>query len=559
MLGSGGKLEYSKRRVIYSHMCGLLFAMMIACGRSLDSYGNISFKNILLPVILYTHVIAELLSLLWESLIRMERKLEELKTVKIIDRITGWLLDHPYMITVLLISFWLPCFIADFPGGFRYDATGELNQMTKGYNGNYPLLHSAVITWLLPFLYNITGSYNTGVAVYVSVQMIMIACMYTHIICFFGHKISRLLTFVIMLYCSFFPVIQILVVQEVRDVLFSALFMYAVFLFCIMCCDTRNFFTGIFKPVLLGIVFVLALLARNNNTGMVMLIAVLVAGLVVVLVNRKHCLKGSICFLVTSVISYLITGFVLTSICQPLKPATEGASLSLFSQSLARAYLYDSDKWTDQEVEELGKYLELKDLGYYPENADPTKSKLKIKGNLADFLRFWHRTGLKHAGCYIDAILANTQNMWYPDSVIDGYKQRFKKKGQPYYEFDKNYYSISAKLEKPIVHMNYLPAVLNYYTQIGLYISFEKIPVVSMLFSIGFQFWIVINNFFYIIYRRQRHILIPLSLIMAYMMISAFVPLILLRYFAAVFFCFPMLLVFTLEPNHISEHGIMYY
>jgi len=529
---------------------------MIATGHALDVYGEISFRRIFVSIIFYTHIIAALISLLWKLLIDTELKLNlkssQKKVTVIIEKAVMWLLQHPYMVAVFLLLCWLPCFIADFPGGFRYDAAGELYQIESGYNGNYPILHSVIITRLLPFFFKLTGSYNAGIAVYVIAQMIMISCMYTHIICTFGKRgINRVILFIVLLYCGCFPLIQIMVVQEVRDILFSALLMYAMFLFYLMVADKEKFFSSFIKPMFLGIVFVLALLARNNNSGKIMLIVVAAVSVIVWLANRKKYFRGATVFLVTSITSYLLLGAILTALCQPLAPANMGGSLSIMSQSIVRAYLYENEKWNEGEITELNKYINLDGIVYCAEDADLTKSRVYIQDNFEDFFRFWARIGFEHPKCYLTAILANTQNMWYPDSVIDGYKQVFKEEGQPYYEYEKCYFSIHDKEEEPAVHMNLWPKALNYYTQIGLYISFEKIPIVSMLFSIGFQFWIILNSLFYVVYRKAKKLILPIAIILGYMLISACVPLVLARYFAAAFFAFPMLFIFTLQPNRL--------
>ena len=134
--------------------------------------------------------------------------------------------------------------------------------------------------------------------------------------------------------------------------------------------------------------------------------------------------------------------------------------------------------------------------------------------------------------------------MWFPASVIDGYQ-----KAGAEAKFEKCYYNISGQNEEPVGHENFLPKVLNFYTKIGLYISYEKVPIISMLFSIGFQFWIVLNCLFYTIYRRNRQLYLPLAIIMGYTVISACVPLVLLRYFAAIFLSMPMLIIFTVQPG----------
>lgn len=547
------KFSKDNRLNIYTHILGFLFSLMISAGHALDAYGEINFRRLIISVILFSHVIGKMLSLFWRFLVYIENKLKanQLKgrIPEAVEKIMTWFIKRPYMISVFFLICWLPCFIADFPGGFRFDATGELYQTVYGYDGNYPLLHSVIVTRLLSTIYNITGSYNAGVAIYVIIQMIMISCMYMHIIYEFGKKsINKVLLFIAFLYCGCFPVIQILVVQEVRDVLFSALFMYAMFLFYLMVSDKKAFFISIRRPILLGFVFVLALLARNNNAGAIMWTAIVAVSIITWIVYRKEYFRGATAFSVTSIASYLLLEILLILLCQPLTPAKLGSSLSIMSQPLIRAYLYQNENWTEEEVAELSTYVDLDNIEYYSENADTTKSRIDIQNNFGDFIKFWCKIGFKFPGCYLDAILAHTQNMWYPDSVIDGYNQRFKEKG--YFGYEKCYYLIHESLEEPAVHMNLWPMALNYYKKICLYISFEKIPIVSMLFSIGFQFWVILNCLFYVTYRKLNKLILPLAMIGGYMLISACAPLVILRYFSAAFLAVPILIIFTFQPNH---------
>ncbi len=550
------KRERSLRRDVYTHCLGFLFSVMTAFGYSLDVYGTIDVKTLLFSILIYTHIYAKLLSLIWHYLMIAEIKLSNPSEngKHKVKQITTWLTNHPIAIALLLLLMWLPAFIADFPGGFRYDATSEFNQIANGYNGNFPLLHSAIITHLLPFMYNLTGSYNSGITVYVSLQMIMISAMYTHIICTFAkRKINSVLLKIVFLYCGLFPVIQILVVQEVRDVLFSALLMYSVFLLYLLETDKESFFKKKIKnPLLLSITIVLTILSRNNNAKSVAYIIIFSLSFIIWLVNRKKYMIGATILSVSCIVLFFCFSTLLNLICQPFEPASQKGSLSLLSQSLARAYLMD--EWSPEEKKELSKWINVDKINYIPENADSTNGIILAEaGDKKEFLLFVAKTGLKHFNTFFEAVLANTQNMWFPPSVIDGYNQRFKQEGEPYWNWDKCYYSITSHIEEPAEHMNYLPSILNYYTQIGLNISFEKIPIISMLFSIGFQFWILLNCLFYNMFRRHKKLLLPLFIILAYMLISAFVPLILLRYFAAIFFCVPMLFVFTMQPSHIQN------
>lgn len=554
VLWRSATLARDRRREVLSHILGFLFAFLTAAGNALNVYGNIGFGRIIIPVLVFAHVIAEVISLLWTWLVDFEKKLDK-KTEY--GKIIIWIFNHKYVITIALLLCWLPMFIADFPGRFWYDATGELDQINSGFRGDYPLLHSVIITRLLPCMYSLTGSYAFGVAIYVSVQMILIAIMYTDIVCTFAkRKVNKYLLLGIIIYCGLFNVIQILVVQEVRDIMFSALLTYLMFLFYLMTTGGDEYWNKVSNPIRLATVLVLTLLARNNNAGMTMIIVVSVVSLTVWLCYRKAHFKGVTVFTVTSIGEYIILGMILTALCQPLAPAAATSSMSVVSQSLARAYTYEKDEWEEDEIDELKRFMNIEGLGYDPQNADHTKYLLYAEGQKGELLKFWIKEGLRHPKSYINAYLANNQDMWFPDSVVDGYGWLLDVEGQDYYGCEKTYIWIGPKMEGSIEHYNLWPSVLEYYRKIGLFISFEKVPVISMLFSIGFNFWIILICMFYIIFRKKKKLYMSVIVLALYMFGSSFVPLVILRYFAAAFLAMPMIIVFLLQPDRLNDTSI---
>lgn len=544
----------TKRMFIYTHALGFLFSFFTACGYSLDATGEVAFRYIIFNILLFTHIYAVILSIIWNAIADLQPKLyhhiPSNKAAQIISNTIDRLMTTPFLLPLVLLLCWLPAYIADFPGGFRYDATGELEQINHGFNGNYPLLHSAIITRLLPLAHRFLGSYNAGIAIYVMIQMITLALLYSHILTVFHkQRVNNIILSIALSYCCFFPVIHILVVQEVRDVLFSVLVVYTVFLIYLLETDKASFLKNTFKPFILGLFISLTLLARNNNVGKGTLIIIMLISTVLWISCRKVSLKGASILVSSTISTYLVLSLVLTALCSPMIPASKKGALSIMSQSLARAYVMEQNSWTQDEIDDLREYMNLDGLNYCAENADSTKHRLTVDNNFSGFLKFWLKIGTKHPGCYVDAILANTQNMWFPSSIIDGYNQMYTQPGQPYYEFEKCYYSIRSVLESPAIHMNLFPSLLNLYTQIGLHISFEKIPIVSMLFSIGFNFWLVLNCLFYSLYKNHTSLQLPVFLILLYVLLSSLVPLILLRYFAALFLSMPLVIVFTLQPS----------
>jgi hypothetical protein len=165
-------------------------------------------------------------------------------------------------------------------------------------------------------------------------------------------------------------------------------------------------------------------------------------------------------------------------------------------------------------------------------------------------LKFWWRIGKKHIGAYIDAILLCSQPAWDPSTILYGYVTA---RPEGYYGREKMYFSIAPETEEPPAeHRDLLPSVNKYYQHIGLDISFEKVPVLSMLFSIGFHFWFVMNAFFYLLYRKMHRINVLVGVVFLYAIICSFAPIILVRYFALLFFMTPIILAFILEPQKSS-------
>ena len=554
LLQEESKRETSRRRIVFTHAAGLVFSALTSWGYALDTSGSVNLLRQLPAILVFAHVLAALVSLVWRGLERTDRADRPEK---------GFLGRHSWIIPVILLVCWTPAFLADYPGGFRYDATMELEQVTKnvGFRGDFPYLHSAILTWLLPALYERTGNYETGVTVYVVIQMLLMAAMYTHILRTLIRKgTHRLAVWYCLLYCAGFPVIHILVTQVLRDVMFAALFTYTVFCLYLLCTEEEDILGSWVKPALCAAVLSLTLQARNNNTGILFLILVIAVNVCIWLKYRKKHLRGATVWLVSGIGSFLLAGVVLSSICQPVfREATKGTSLSMLSQAVTRAYVTEGENWTQEERDELAEYMDLEDIRYVPEYGDATKNRIRRLENAEEnnelirkYIGFCLRMGLKYPQCYLDAVLAQSQNMWFPPSVVDGYKQYFTSPGQPYWQYGKNYYAITDENDEPVKHLTKSETLLDFYTRIGLRISFEKVPVLSMFFSIGAQLWLTVLLFLYLWYRRKTKLLLPVGAMLLYMIGNAFTPIVLLRYFGGIFLCHPMAAAFLLQPEKAS-------
>ena len=542
--------QFSLRKHLFSQGLGILFSFMTAYGRCLEVQSDIPFLKIsfLLAIFVFAHIIGLLISCLWSYLEQMEFRLRESALRQQRHSLLSRLFSSPLAIMGILLLCWLPCYLSTFPGAFRYDATEEFNQLTTGFRGDFPFLHSFLITGILSGVHALTGSYNAGIAVYTIAQMIFAAFLLARILCtLYKQHIHKGIIGGLCVYYALFPVIHLLVTCTARDMLFSILLTYLMFLLYQLRIGGKKYMRSWKKIIELALVIVMTLLSRNNNSGLLMPIALLVLCLVIIAGASRGTRIRALILSGASIGCYVILSLLLSWYCQPYIAARTNSALTLCSQSIARAYLEEKESWTEEETATLQKYMKTEVLNYTPENGDSTKWNLQIKeGETGDFLVFWAKMGLKYPSAYLNAILANTRQMWYPSAVVDGYQEY---NIASYANYDKSYFSFRDYISSPGERIPMLSAVQKFYEQIGLMFTFEKIPVISMLFSIGFQFWFLLNTLFYASYRRCKHLLLPLAVLLIYTLVSAFVPLVLLRYFSALFLAFPLLLAFTLQPS----------
>jgi hypothetical protein len=351
-----------------------------------------------------------------------------------------------------------------------------------------------------------------------------------------------------LLYCALFPGVHILVSSTVRDVLFAGLLTYSVFLLWLMCRDVKGFFGSWWKPIGPAVAVVLTIFARNNNTGGILpwLLAAIAA--VLFLVGGKRGWKGALSFCVTALCAFLVLTATLNGLCPDAKAPSRNASKALMTQSLARAYTLEGENWEPGDKIKMIGFFNLDKMKYVPESGDSTKGRLKLPSQEREreFTAFWLEMGKKYPAIYADAILLHTRAAWFPGAVMDGYQES---KTASYPNYEKCWFFIGEDIEEPGISDSKWPQLRTFYQNIGLRISYEKLPVVSLLFSTAFHFWLVLVCLFGAVVAKARQLYLPLLVLVAYTIISMAVPIMLLRYFAALLLAFPIVLVLLLQPN----------
>jgi hypothetical protein len=225
-------------------------------------------------------------------------------------------------------------------------------------------------------------------------------------------------------------------------------------------------------------------------------------------------------------------------------------------QQIARTYNLDEDAFSVEEKAALYEYLPEEYLEKYNAKlADQVKLGFvneKYAEDKAGFWKIWI-TGLKKSPVsYLNAWLMTSYGYWYPDTVVDVYT------GNQVYTFTYDESSFFGyETEEPGTRQSLIPAIDNFYKKLSIDIYKEKVPLLSMLFSMGFVFWLLVFGVGYII--KTGGILNALPYVMPLMTVATLFlgPTYLPRYIFFIWFCIPFMIGNVMLTN-FSQWGEEY-
>ena len=158
------------------------------------------------------------------------------------------------------------------------------------------------------------------------------------------------------------------------------------------------------------------------------------------------------------------------------------------------------------------------------------------------FWRLWFGAGISHIGTYINAWLYTSYGFWYPDTIIDAYNgiQR-----HTFVYGESSYFGYET--EPPGTRESRFALLEEAYRRLSLEITQQKLPVVSMLFSPGFMFWLYAFAIVFFIKRRQYKRVLTFSIILLIWLTVLLGPTCMVRYVLIFWFAYPVLAAMVFE------------
>lgn len=548
--------EKNKRLKVITCIISVFFAVMYIIGEltnsGFDTVKVILSKKIILysvfKVISISYVMKNLLQILYvniEQKTDSDIKEKDTKLNRCIEKILKNDIKGFILRSLILIVLWIPYLLILYPGVTSWDTNQSLLQGygITPYRNLHPVIHTFIISNINKFAHNLTGSYQSGIALNALIQIIVTSMMFSFIVGYMKNlNICKKIRIIGFTFIGLYPVIGHFSVIVWKDIVFNLLIVLSS-LVIIEILKEKNIKN--LKLNILWIILLYFMMLYKNNGIYIEVLSSIVILTYLIFNNRKNIIRVAI-ILILPVILYLTTTNVIFKQLKILGP-TPGEAMGIPIQGLARNIKINGEDFTPEEKEQIGYFFDfekVKEL-YNPRLSDNMKNmiahKLEDKSNIIKIAKLYIRMLRRYPLDTIQAFFSNTEGYYYINTDMHGVTTDV-------YNSPLESDRIAMLERKPkIIKIDNINEIMqNIYT--------GKTPILSIFINVPFLVWSYIIMIGYLIYRKRYLDIIP------------FIPLAVLvltaiaspvsgeqRYILAILYGYPLFLGITLNKNYILK------
>lgn len=382
---------------------------------------------------------------------------------------------------------WIPAWLAFYPGLWGYDVPGQLPQHLGTYTTQHPLLH----TLLLQYFYQLGVILNcpdVGVSLYTFFQMAVFASSLSYMMLLFYRK-GMQKRYLIFLSCdmAFLPLFSNLAISATKDILFCSMFIYV----CTLMAYFADHINDKKKQAGFVISITLCGLLRNNAKY-----AIIVLIIYAIWHYRQDIKKQKMIIIVGAFVLTIICAinFTLAAYTQA-EPGSPNEMLSVPYQQIARVYIMDSDKLSQQQRNQIRELMPYVDR-YSPPLADNVKADATGPENITKMSKLYLELMLKFPLRYLEAALLNTMGYWYIDDI--SCSRLYGGGANP----KVGYFWLYIWDHMGIEHVSKLPALENVYLNGFGRNEYQNIPIFACFFNYALYIWSILICVSYVICKR---------------------------------------------------------
>lgn len=477
--------KIEKRKVIICSIISILFALTeLICTSINNDYtlNNILDKWIILNFLGYA-------ILAWSSIVLIYNMFEnnslQFKNIKLgkyeilSDSIFSFFIN-----IVLILLAWLPYFLRYYPGLLTADSCAQVAQALgiAQLTNHHPIFHTGIISIFINTGNLFLGDINKSVALYIIFQMIAMATAFSIVLKYISKKNAPLIVrIVILLYYMFYPINALFSITMWKDILFAGIIPIYVILTIELINNPKNFLEKrkfIFYYV---IVSILVMFLRNNGLYIVILNLP-----IIILILKKYWKK-----MITISLIILLMYFSLKTIIFGIfnvKNGSVGEMLSIPLQQIARTKKYHKEEMDTETIEEINRFFKCENIEekYNPIISDPVKAELNndyFDNNKVRFLKLWFKLLKVYFKDYVESFISNSYGYYYPEA---------------------KYWVANRTMEKNNMGISQHSLIKGeLVSRIDSTIEKRDIPIISMFFSIGMMFWMIVISLGFEIYQKR--------------------------------------------------------
>lgn len=520
----------------------ILFATFEVIGNSINAYLNLSgilesSITIIKSIIKYLEYTILLYGIISNIYILLEEK--EFK-----DENWKWFGSNKrslFLTWGIILIAWIPYFLNYYPGVITADSMGQICQ-SLGINGltnHHPVFHTLLIS--IPMnIGKLIENYNIGIAIYSLGQMIITSGIFAFTIYYMAkRKIDIRFRILTILFYAFYPINALYSITMWKDIPFAGVMLIFTIMMTEIAINKEHFMKSKIKNILLIISMLLVILFRNNG------IYVILLTIPFLFIFNKNDYKKLLVISAIVLVTYAIWKGPVFNLLN-VQPGSAREALSIPLQQFARISKNHSDTLTDDERWRIYNYLPIDNLAevYTPQISDPVKDHFSNEAFAKDkigLIKLYFKLAIKYPRATVESFLCGNYGYWYPEAI-------HWVVGREVFESTQEKEMALQLKNTPIMYSQSLE-------KFDSLIDRRDLPLNSMLYSIGFTFWIVITMFMYVIYKKKYNlIIIYIPLIILWLTTIASPVFGEFRYIYSMFTCLPALMgINFIEKNKIEE------
>lgn len=324
----------------------------------------------------------------------------------------------------LVTAFWIPYFVAYFPGVYWYDTSWQLMEY---YDPSVPFTdhHPFMMTYLyVGFAHIGKALFNNaiyGLYLLVLVQSLLSTLAIACTVCYTGkYNIPWKCRFFIAVFLTFFPIIPMMSMSLAKDTFNTPFFVF----FSIAFCELWRTQGEILKSVSFNVFFILDVLAVSltKKTGMYIIVLALLL-LACFVVKHWSC---KIATIVLGSVPYLVVGIIVPTFILPalhIAPGESNEILAVPMQQVANVVHDHKDDLSAAEIDKIQQtyHMDIDQLqgAYCWYKADPIKGQELSSKDVHALITTWMKQLVKHPGDMI-AGWGGLSVAWFSFNVASG-------------------------------------------------------------------------------------------------------------------------------------------